>query len=438
MSPLSLNLRSKFKDLRSFICKIPEVFRTSKMTREIAFLFLLISPQVAYSKTFATSGFINFSAASRNQDSTFEQQNLPDGLTKNHLNNPQSIGNDSQIFLKFAKEAPDGVKYGMTAKTEFNFNSDGRNENPNLDQIFTFAENDFGKFELGNNQAVNQKMKSGPALFARGAGGINGKYLEQVNLPMLGEASSAPHFILLAQSPIGHGGYAKSFYRPDSSQYSGANRSQFRALKDDSFDGAEDATKISYYSPRISGLQLGTSYSPNSANIGVTKQVARDLNPTSIKDIFSFGANYSEDFDNLGVEVSATAERGKVKNLHADLSAYDLGTSLSYFGFTLGASYGSWGSSLQPSLVNYTKQGGATYHTLGIAYEFGPLSTSITSLNSSFQKNNYSAISFGVDYKLTRSVMPYFELTKFSFNPASQGAQGNQGYVFLAGALYSF
>lgn len=34
--------------------------------------------------------------------------------------------------------------------------------------------------------------------------------------------------------------------------------------------------------------------------------------------------------------------------------------------------------------------------------------------------------------------MPYFELTKFSFNPASQGAQGNQGYVFLAGALYSF
>jgi hypothetical protein len=164
----------------------------------------------------------------------------------------------------------------------------------------------------------------------------------------------------------------------------------------------------------------------------------RDVNPTSIKDIFSFGANYSENFDNLAVEISATAEKGKVKNSHADLSAYDLGTSLSYFGFTLGASYGSWGSSLQPSLVSYTKQGGATYHTLGIAYEFGPLSTSVTSLNSSFQKNNYSAISFGVDYKLTRSVMPYFELTKFSFNPTSQSAQGNQGYVFLAGALYSF
>ena len=438
MSPLSLNLRSKFKDLGSFICKISEVFRTLKMTREIALLFLLISPQIAYSKTFATSGFINFSAASRNQDSTFEQQNLPDDLTKNRLNNPQSIGNDSQIFLKFAKEAPDGLKYGITAKTEFNFNSDGRNENPNLDQIFTFAESDFGKLELGNNQAVNQKMKSGPTRFARGAGGINGKYLEQVNLPMLGGSGLAPHFILLAQSPIGHGGYAKSFYRPDSSQYSGANRSQFRALKDDSFDGVEDATKLSYYSPRISGLQLGTSYAPNSANIGVTKQVMRDVNPTSIKDIFSLGANYSEDFDNLGVEISATAEKGKVKNSHADLSAYDLGTSLSYFGFTIGGSYGSWGSSLQPTSGSYTNQGGATYNTFGIAYEFGPVSASVTSLKSSFQKNNYSAISFGVDYKLTRSLMPYFELTKFSFNPASQGAQGNQGYVFLAGALYSF
>lgn len=420
----------------------PDRVVTLSLLKSIRDLVILASlslfPQVAYSKTFTTSGFVNFSAASRNQDSALEQQTLPDGLTKNHLHNPQSIGNDSQIFWKLVKESKDGVKYGVTAKTEFNFNSDGRNENPNLDQIFTFAESDFGKFELGNNQAVNQKMKSGPTRFARGAGGINGKYLEQVNLPMLGGSGSASHFILLAQSPIGHGGYAKSFYRPDSSQYSGANRSQFRALKDDSFDGVEDATKLNYYSPRISGIQLGASYAPNSANIGATKQVAKDVNTTNIKDIFSLGANYSEDFDNLGVEISATAEKGKVKNSRADLFAYDLGTSLSYFGFTLGASYGSWGSSMQPTDGTYAKQGDTNYRTLGIAYQFGPISTSITSLNSRFQKNNYSAISFGVDYKLTRSLMPYFELTKFSFNPSSQGSLGNQGYVFLVGALYSF
>ncbi len=436
-------LRASRVVLRNIFNEASSAKHQARLLKKFTTLLLLVFPQVAHSEVFSTSGFINFSVASRNQDSALEQQVLPDGLTKNRLNNPQSIGNDSQVFFKFIQKSLDGVKYGATAKNEFNFNSDGRNENPNFDQIFTFVEGGFGKFELGNNQAVNQKMKSGPARFARGAGGINGKYLEQVNLPMISgdsAGSTASHFILLAQSPIGHGGYAKSFYRPDSSQYSGINRSQFRALKDDSFDGVEDATKLNYYSPRISGIQLGASYAPSSSNIGFTKQVMRDVNSTQIKDIFSLGANYSEDFDNLGVEISATAERGKVKNnsQHSDLSAYDFGTSLSYFGFTLGASYGSWGSSLQPTEGAYAKNSNTNYRTLGIAYQFGPVATSITSLNSSFQKNNYSAISFGVDYKLTRSLMPYFELTKFSFNPASQGASGNQGYVFLAGALYSF
>ncbi|MBU6140373.1 MAG: porin [Proteobacteria bacterium] len=407
--------------------------------RKIVIFIFLTSPQVAYSEVLSAKGFINFSTAFRKQNSALEQKTLPDGITKNRLNNTQSIGNDSQIFLSATEKLENGSKYGATAKTEFNFNSDGRNENPNLDQIFTFVEGDFGKFDLGNNQAVNQKMKSGPTRFARAAGGINGKYLEQINLPMLAGSGTAPHFILLAQSPIGHGGYAKSFYQADSAKYSGFNRSQFRALKDDSFDGVEDATKLSYYSPRMSGIQLGLSYAPSSSNIGFTKQIAQDLDSNSIKDIFSFGANYSEDFDNLGLEVSATAEKGKSKNSQrSDLSAYDLGTSLSYFGFTLGGSYGSWGSSLQPVEGAYAKNNNTNYRTLGIAYRFGPVATSITSLNTSFQKNNYSAISFGVDYKLTRSLMPYLELTKFSFDPANQGIQGNRGYVFLAGALYSF
>ena len=90
------------------------------------------------------------------------------------------MGNDSQLFLK-AETVRGEAKYGAVNKFEFNINSDHRNENPNLDQAFAFAENDFGKFEIGNNQAVNQKMKVGATRFARGAGGINGKYLEHVN-----------------------------------------------------------------------------------------------------------------------------------------------------------------------------------------------------------------------------------------------------------------
>jgi hypothetical protein len=157
-----------------------------------------------------------------------------------------------------------------------------------------------------------------------------------------------------------------------------------------------------------------------------------------------------------------------------DLMAYDTAFSLSYFGFTFGGSYGSWGKSLQakngiyscdynPSatLASQTCNSSAGqnfsnpyYYTLGLAYKFGPIGTSITGLKSTFQKNEYQAISLGLDYKLTKDFMPYFELTKFGFKSnqpkasdvANQNAmpsaqrqvKDNQGFVFLTGILFSF
>ncbi len=455
---------------------------------------------------FVTSGFINFSAVQRDQASSFERANLVDGFTTNHLKNNQFFGNDSQFYFKSAVMTQSHAKYGAVAKLEFNVNSDKRNENLNLDQAFIFAENDFGKFEIGNNKAVNQMMKVGPARFARGAGGINGKYLEHVNFSMLADSSQStspicsgtafsgacanvklPKFILLAQSPIGHGGYAKSFYRRgvdnnyNSEQgYGDSDQSRFRALKDDSFDGFEDSTKINYYTPRIAGLQMGLSYTPTTAGQGVTATTTRDLDFIRMENIFSFGVNYSGDFDNLGILLSATAEKGQIKNSKStfgterlNLFSYDFAATLSYFGFNFGLSYGSWQKSLQAKSGIYSCDYNANltlaeqncngnfvgfrnpyYYTAGIAYGFGPIALSITGLKSEFQKNNYKAISFDIDYKLTRDLIPYFEITKFTFKSnqvrasdvldqssvaASQRQiRDNQGYVFLTGILFLF
>ncbi|MBM3580123.1 MAG: porin [Alphaproteobacteria bacterium] len=374
----------------------------------LAMILFCYFPILAHSKpTLTANGFVDFSAA------------VHDQTIKNHIYRNKVVGNDSQLFLK-AMMPLDGVKYGAVTKFEMNYNSDKRNENPNLDQAFIFVEGWLGKVEFGNNQAVNQKVKAGTSRLVRGAGGINGKYLENVNLP-------DSEFILLAQSPIGHGGYSKSALRPYA-------RSQFRALKDDSFDGVEDATKISYYSPRIKGLQLAASYAPNSGNIGVTKQTVRDANFVKIENIFSAAASYEEDFDNLTVELSATAEHGHSRSTrHGNLFAYDFGSSLSYFGFTIGATYSSWGKSLQTDPKTNT-----SYYTLGISYRFGPFATSLSNLESTCQKNKYSATSLGFDYKLTRDLMPYFELTNFSFDPSSQAVASNRGYAVLTGILFSF
>ncbi len=459
-----------------------------------------VSYKISENSTLVVNGFVNFSSAVRDQNSSFEQKKLPDGITNNKDSRKESIGNDSQFYVKLNNKNGNLDRYGAVAKVEFNYNSDHRNEKPNLDQAFAFYDGSFGKFEFGNNQAVNQKMKVGPASFARAAGGINGKYLEQVNYSMLANSSNSsssicnggvgssacsnvklPRFIMLAQSPIGHGGYAKGFYKQGvNNNYqlaqgdSGSNNSHFRALKDNSFDGMEDATKISYYTPRIEGLQMGFSYTPNSNNNGITSTNVHDLDAVRIQDILSFGTNYSNNFDNLGLAISATAEKGKTNNSksaagvsRANLFAYDLATTLTYFGFSFGASYGSWTDSLQAKnglyscdynsslnlssqncTTNNTKFKNPSYYTLGIAYSFGPIAASITSIKSNFQKNKYDAVSLGLDYKLTKDLMPYFEVTKFAFKSNKTLAldvaanqtqlRDNSGYVFLTGILFSF
>lgn len=397
---------------------------------------------------FLSEGFVNFSTTLRNQAANFERSESGNPVVKNRNNFAKSFGNDSQIFLKSGIMNADKTRFGVIAKFELNVNSDSRNEAPNLDQAFIFSEGNLGKFEFGNNVAVNQKMKTGAAKIARGAGGINGKYLENINLPTAqGGDANFLGFILLPQSLVGHGGYARSAYSfvngfgsSDSRKF---NRSNFRALKDSSFDGVEDATKISYYSPKINDFIFGLSYAPDGENSGVSSTKYYDTKLGAMRDIFSIGLNYGKDFDNFSTEFSMTTEMAKAKNkARNDLFAYDLGFSAAYFGFTAAFSYGSWGKSLQPKNGIYAaNNSNSGYFSSGLAYEFGPIAASVTALKSSFQKNKYRAISLGVDYKLAKDLMPYVELTKFSFEShqtSSNIFNDNRGYVALTGILFSF
>lgn len=454
---------------------------------------------------FVLNGITNFSFSKNYQSNLYEAKTLPDSASKNYIKNPENFGNDTQLFAKIGIKDQENRVFGAIAKVEFNYNTNGRNESPNLDQSFLFLESDFGRLEFGNYFAVNQKMKSGPAQIARGAGGINGKYLEQVNFPMLGNSSNSnaacsggftsaacsnvklPRFITLSQSPIGHGGYGKSFYRFGSRNdypfqsydYTAFNHSNFRALKDDSYDGLEDAAKFSFYSSRIDGLQFGLSYAPSSKANGATKKTALDVDEIALRNIFSYGINYSKSIDNLDLKLFLTGEKAKQDNsqfsvARRNLNSYDFGGVLSYFGFSLGASFGSWGKSLQPKNGTYScnydpnltiaaqncssqsssKFKNAGYNSIGLSYEIGPFGASITSLRSNFQNNKYEATSFGIDYKIKKNLVSYVELTKFSFKTNQPKAQGiidqnslsnnqrqianNSGNVLLVGTSYIF
>lgn len=416
-------------------------------------------------------GFSNSSFATRNQNSAFKQNKLPDAVTENRYSDRYGAHNSSQFNIKAEAKTSSNVKYGIATRLETELSSDQNRGRVDIDQAFIFADSAYGKFEFGNIVAVNQKMKVGPASFAKGNGGINGNYLKYANLPMQNNGANnsnikLPNFILVAQSPIGHGGYAQSFYNDN------FNKNRLKTLRNGSFNGAEDAVKINYYSPRIEGLQIGASYTRDTSRSGAATTVFGN-NSTTVNDVFSFGANYSGDIDNIGYAVSATAENGTVKQYQGsldkrnNLSSYDVATTISYFGFSIGASYGSWGNSLQAKnnqgiyscdynsglalssqncSTNSQKFKDASYYTLGAAYEFGPIGISVTNLKSTFQKNEYKAISLDIDYKLKRDLIPYFEITQFEFKSNQVQAsdiftnqlQDNKGFVALVGFLFSF
>lgn len=486
-------------------------------------------------------GFINFNAAIVDQGPSYSESRLPDSVvgddgliaratpgTYNAHSNDFVFTNDSEVYIKVGAISNTGLKYGGVIELEADVTGDGLNEGINADKSYIFTESRSGKFEFGNNSGVNQKMKVGPANFARAAGGITGEYLQYINLPMLGDESrvdvagnivcqtgtegdadadcgnfKTPRFIVIPQSPVAHGGYAKSFISETDPEFAGNDnslgdtngsfarnndRGGFYDYNDGAFGQMEDATKISFYTPRVDSWQFGVSYTPDTGDIGTTSSVSGS-DTGDIKNVISLGLNYSNNFGNLGLAFSATGETGEFENTdyrrfdgppeedikRNDLMAYDLGFMATYFGFTIGGSYGNWGDSLQasngPQSCDYDvsadfddqacatggtapNYGDSAYYTAGLAYEFGPIAFSLTHLDSKFQSNNYQATSLGFDYKLAKGLMPYIEVTQFKFESNQPKAlnvenqqvipneerqlRDNEGYIALLGILFSF
>ena len=349
----------------------------------------------------SSDGFINFSAT-----------------TQQHPNHQLQTGIDGSAWLHLQKTNSNN-KFGFNLKIESN-----QQHSPLLiiDQAYISYKNHLGTFELGNYFPANQQLKQGPSKITRGAGGINGKYLQYIKTN-----SNDNAFILLPQSPIAHGSEAMNFQQ----------NNFVRSIKDNSFDRNEDANKISYYTNKNNNLQAGFSYTANSKKSGLTNSNINKNNTATIANIISIGLAYDQDFDNLNIKLATTGEKGKVLNrqqMH-DLSSYDIGGVISYFGIKIAKSYGSWGKSLQS-----TKSG--KYNSNAIAYNIGPFAASISNFNSNFANNKYYATSLGLDYKIKKNLLSYIEYTNFGFKISksqnSITSAKDHGFVVLTGILFNF
>ena len=165
---------------------------------------------------------------------------------------------------------------------------------------------------------------------------------------------------------------------------------------------------------------------------------------------FETGLSYTSEIKNVGLKVAAVGEFGT--NQDADkknLRAYEVGANLSYKGFTVGGSYGDWGK-YNEAKTGSDNIGKTSYWTAGLGYANGPISASLTHLQSkkgttdlANKKAAYDKLRntvLGVDYKLAPGVLPYVEFASFKMNQASQAKpeDNNKGHIIMTGVKLNF
>ena len=301
------------------------------------------------------------------------------------------------------------------AGTGLNASSDTDDEGFNASKTYIYLDGSWGRVELGSNVGPSTTLEIDAASIARGTGGIDGDWYFFVN-------------------PTGAG--ATHVITPDLPLAFGINTGGFGA------ENQENLNRITYYSPRLSGFQLGVSYAANDRNRGQGIDLS-DNNIGRADQIFTGALNYEGNYNGFGVGAAANIEYGNAEaSTTEDLLAWSVGGVLSYQGFSIAGSYADWDDSLSDAALAPTvgELDSADFFTLGAAYEHGPYGISVTYIDSSFDTvagdNDFENIVVSADYQLAPGLTPYAEIS--FFDAESDVVADNDGTVFLFGTQLNF
>lgn len=342
-------------------------------------------------------GFVDFQAGIVDQDS----DTAAGTDVRNH-----GFRNDSEVSFRADGKSDAGLNYGAQVDLEADVTGDSNGQGVNASRTFAFVDGGFGRVEMGSNTGAAQALKVDASNIASATGGIDGDFTQFVTLPTGG------NFVTTPALPLAHG--------------------DTTVLNDENTD---NVNKITYYSPRFSGVQLGVSYAPDSSDRGQT--VSRtDSDANQAGDVFDVALNYAGQWDDVSFGAAATGQFGDAEAANTnDLSAWNVGANLGFAGVKVAGSYGDWSDSLQ------TSNSEATYWTAGLGYEFGPFGTSVTYLNSTIEtgavSDDFTNISVGADYKLAPGLTPYAEASFYEFDAAGTTSD-NEGSVVILGTQLAF
>lgn len=201
-----------------------------------------------------------------------------------------------------------------------------------------------------------------------------------------------------------------------------------------------DHTKITYYSPRVSGLQVGGSWTPSGDQDGDEFRI-----DGVIENHIGLGANYDGEFSGLRVRASAVYSLGsqsdaadKLLGPVEDIGAFSVGGIVNFGQIAVGANYtdnGESGSALGSGDES-------SYFNVGASFSQGPIGVAVGYLVSTVEfgaaatpDDEYTHLALTADYSLAPGLSAYAEFASIT---SETGTVSNDGTGIVVGANVSF
>jgi hypothetical protein len=221
---------------------------------------------------------------------------------------------DNEVFINAYGATDRGLQYGSEIEIEAG-SGNGNTEDVTLDEATLFFSGGFGRIELGRDDGAENVMGIGGADAQAGTGGIDGDT---------------------------------------------QNLLQFESLN------TGDDAKVSYFTPRIVGFQLGASFTPDN-NTGISDSDNPAINPPGTQEnLVGAGINWTGALGAFDLTVAGEGLMGKAIGPGDDLQSWDAGALFGFGGFSVGAGVGMNHDFNENKFAN-----------VGIKYGFGAANVSV-------------------------------------------------------------
>jgi predicted porin len=241
-----------------------------------------------------------------------------------------------------------GVTATLSLGDDWNYHV---NNDATFRELFVYLEGGLGRFEIGGTDGAAFKMHYTSPWFVPGNG------------------VDSPNILNVVAATAGVGFRNSTF----------------------SLMGA-DANKVTYFTPRFAGFQLGLSYTPDTSYNGPNPNgLGVAVIGTSLHDVIEVAVNYSGTFGNVDVGADGFYVTGDGDNVFlpgtsSDPEEMGFGLNLGFGGFTLG---GAWYNSEDlfttsipmPSLAGIEEE----VWTAGVSYATGPWTVGVSYLEDEIE-----------------------------------------------------